>query len=71
MTPEDIHLATSLIVAGGKVEKLLTALDMIGHGLPEGRTLDIIVHARVKLRLMAHDLISEGNYLGQHGGVRG
>jgi len=71
MTPEDSHLAPSLIIAGRKAEKQLTALDLIAHGLPEGRTLDIIVHARVKLRLMAHDLISEGNYLGQHGGVRG
>ena len=67
---EDAHLASALIRAGAKADNLHTILGNLAHDLPEGRTIDILRNARCKLRLMAHDLTLEGQYLRKHGGLR-
>ena len=65
MTPKDIDLHTSLVIAGAKATALILALEIIKVDLPEGRTLDIIENARHSLGVIAKDLIHEGNYLGR------
>ena len=65
MTPKDIDLSTSLVIAGAKATTLVLSLEIIKHDLPKGRTLDIIENAQHRLGFVVKDLIAEGNYLGK------
>ena len=65
MTPADIDLHTSLVIAGAKATALILALELVQHDLPEGRTRDIIEESKHRLGVIATALIEEGNYLGR------
>ncbi|KKK79273.1 hypothetical protein LCGC14_2835180 [marine sediment metagenome] len=63
-TVKTVDTANGLLLAGSKVYALITALELIQHDIPHGRTHDIIELAKHHLGATSQDLITEGTYLG-------